>query len=99
MMVPGQRPILGRIDVVLDPVAEHGQVRPPAASAPRCAAASMPRANPLTIVTPLDASSAASDSATSTPYAVAARAPTMAIAQRVARHERAAHGSTVAATG
>ena len=40
----------------------------------------MPRASPLTIVTPLDASSAASDSATSMPYAVAARAPTMAMA-------------------
>src|SRR5262245_3850057 len=56
-------------------------VRPPAASAPRWAAASMPRASPLTIVTPLDARSAARDSATSTPYAVAARAPTMAIAR------------------
>src|SRR6185436_5680364 len=55
-------------------------VRPPAASAPRCAAVSIPRASPLTIVTPRAASSPASDSATSTPYAVAARAPTMASA-------------------
>src|SRR6059036_715187 len=55
-------------------------VRPPASSAPRCAAASMPRARPLTIVTPRAPSSPASRSATSTPYGVASRAPTIASA-------------------
>src|SRR5713101_969773 len=40
----------------------------------------MPRASPLTIVTPRAAKSAASDSATSTPYGVGRREPTMAIA-------------------
>src|SRR5574341_985217 len=55
-------------------------VRPPAASAPRCAAVSMPRARPLTIVTPRAASAPASSSATATPYGVARRAPTIATA-------------------
>src|SRR5438105_3999079 len=57
-------------------------VRPPAASAPRCAAASMPIARPLTTVTPSAASSRPSRSAVESPYALASREPTLAIASR-----------------
>ena len=60
-------------------------VRPPAASAPRCAAVSMPRASPLTIVTPRAARSAARRSATSTPYARRASRADDGDRERVAR--------------
>src|SRR5947207_5819022 len=53
-------------------------VRPPALSAPRCAAASTPRARPLTMVSPAAARSPASRSATLSAYGEAARAPTIA---------------------
>src|SRR5207253_152195 len=65
-------------------------VRPPVArperprhavSAPRCAAASMPAARPLTTVTPAPASSRPSSSATRRPYSLARRAPTTATAR------------------
>src|SRR5580765_5908541 len=53
-------------------------VTPPAESAPRCAAESTPRARPLTITRPDAARSAASRSATASPYGDAARDPTIA---------------------
>ena len=63
-----QRRVLGRIHDV-DAGAEHRRSStPPAASAPRCAAESTPRARPLTIISPRAARSAASRSATSSAY-------------------------------
>src|SRR5437868_9890992 len=55
-------------------------VIPPAASAPRCAAESTPRARPLTTTTPRAARSQPSCSATDNAYGVAAREPTTATA-------------------
>src|SRR2546423_1457874 len=55
-------------------------VIPPAASAPRCAAESTPRARPLTTTTPRTARSPASCSATDKAYGDAAREPTTATA-------------------
>src|SRR5437764_149566 len=60
------------------PVPITATVAPPAASAPRCAAASMPRASPLTTTTPAAARSDASCSATASPYGEGRREPTMA---------------------
>ncbi len=62
------------------PEPNTAMLRPPTRSAPRCAAVSMPRARPLTMVTPRAARSAASVSATSSPYGVARRDPTTATA-------------------
>src|SRR5579859_3556004 len=53
-------------------------VGPPPSRAPRCAAASMPRASPLTTTTPATARSHASCSATASPYGVGRREPTIA---------------------
>jgi len=55
-------------------------VRPAAASAPRWAAASMPRARPLTTVKPARARPPANRSACRRPYCVAWRVPTIATA-------------------
>ncbi len=55
-------------------------VRPVPISAPRCAAASIPRARPLTIVTPHPAKSFAISSVMSFPDGVARRPPTIATA-------------------
>src|SRR5579859_7268734 len=60
------------------PVPITATVAPPEASAPRCAAASMPRASPLTTITPAAARSDASCSATASPYGDGRREPTMA---------------------
>src|SRR5882724_26029 len=62
------------------PVPNTATVRPPAARAPRWAAASMPAARPLTTVTPASASRRASSAAMRRPYSLARRAPTIAIA-------------------
>ena len=64
-------------------------VGPPAASAPRCAAASMPYAPPETTVHPRSARSVASSLATFDPYCVAAREPTTAT-ERTAASRRSA---------
>src|ERR1700693_836834 len=53
-------------------------VMPPPFSAPRWAAASIPRASPLTTITPARARSAPSCSATASPYGEGRREPTMA---------------------
>src|SRR5207245_4085755 len=53
-------------------------VTPPAVKAPRCAAASHPSASPLTTITPARARSAASCSATASPYGDGRLEPTMA---------------------
>src|ERR1039458_6182391 len=53
-------------------------VSPPIASAPLCAAESIPRAMPLTIVSPAWARSLESRSATAKPYGVGRRVPTTA---------------------
>src|SRR5881296_1787528 len=53
-------------------------VTPPALSAPRCAAASMPKASPLMTTTPALASSRPSCSATASPYGEGRREPTIA---------------------
>src|SRR5215472_2835875 len=60
------------------PVPITATVTPPALSAPRCDAASMPRARPLTTTTPACPSSSASCSATASPYGEGRREPTMA---------------------
>src|SRR5438093_2760403 len=60
------------------PVPSTARVTPPASRAPRWAAASTPRARPLTTTTPAWARSAASRSATASPYGVGRRAPTIA---------------------
>ena len=52
---------------------------PPTESAPRCAAASIPKAPPLMMVYPDSASAAANSVATRKPYGVAFREPTIAI--------------------
>ena len=62
------------------PLPSTARVRPPAARAPRWAAASMPRARPLVIVTPARARLPARRSACASPYCVACREPTMATA-------------------
>src|SRR5205809_8086577 len=53
-------------------------VIPPPFKAPRCAAASMPSARPLTTTTPTRASSSPSCSATASPYGDGRREPTIA---------------------
>src|SRR2546430_9383137 len=53
-------------------------VIPPPFKAPRCAAASMPTARPLTTTTPTRASSSPSCSATASPYGDGRREPTIA---------------------
>src|SRR2546430_2861970 len=53
-------------------------VIPPPFKAPRCAAASMPTARPLTTTTPTRASSSPSCSATASPYGEGRREPTIA---------------------
>src|SRR5437868_11178156 len=53
-------------------------VIPPPFKAPRCAAASMPSARPLTTTTPTRASSSPSCSATASPYGEGRREPTIA---------------------
>src|SRR6266699_6099168 len=60
------------------PVPITATVTPPAVKAPRCAAASHPSASPLTTITPARARSAASCSATASPYGEGRREPTMA---------------------
>src|SRR5579864_5522428 len=53
-------------------------VTPPPTRAPRCAAASMPSASPLMTMTPARARSAASCSATASPYGEGRLDPTIA---------------------
>ena len=65
-------------------------VSPPAASAPLCAAVSMPRAMPLTIVRPACARSAESRSATARPYGVGRRVPTTPSASDLQQFDAAA---------
>src|SRR5712692_5790053 len=60
------------------PVPMTATVTPPPANAPRWAAASMPNASPLTTITPARARSAASCSATASPYGEGRRDPTIA---------------------
>src|SRR5712691_9875051 len=60
------------------PVPMTSIVIPPPKSAPRCAAASQPSARPLTTTTPARARSAASCSATASPYGDGRRDPTIA---------------------
>ena len=83
---------------------------PPPASAPRCAAASIPRAIPLTTTSPAPASSWPSSSATSSPYELGRREPTIvtavvrsdpATSARVAdtRSSRRAHRSPRSSSG
>ncbi len=72
------------------PPASTATVGPPALSAPRCAAASMPKAAPDRTVQASDASSAAHIRATSSPYAVQARAPTIDTDLRASRRRSAA---------
>src|SRR5438128_7734816 len=60
------------------PVPITATVMPPPFSAPRCAAASIPTASPLTMTTPAAASSLASSSATASPYGEAFLDPTIA---------------------
>src|SRR2546430_4611986 len=60
------------------PVPITATVTPPALSAPRCAAASMPSARPLTTTTPARPSSSPSCSATASPYGDGLREPTIA---------------------
>src|SRR4029077_4423758 len=60
------------------PVPITATVTPPALSAPRWAAASIPRARPLTTITAERARSAASCSATASPYGDGRRDPTIA---------------------
>src|SRR5256885_1524084 len=60
------------------PVPMTATVTPPAFSAPRCAAPSMPRARPLTTMTPALASSSPSCPATASPYGEGRREQTMA---------------------
>src|SRR5690242_18083585 len=60
------------------PVPMTATVTPLPLSAPRWAAASIPRASPLTMTTPARASSRASCSATASPYGDGRREPTMA---------------------
>src|ERR1700736_1674532 len=60
------------------PVPMTATVMPPPTSAPRWAAASQPRARPLTTMTPARARSAASCSATASPYGDGRREPTIA---------------------
>ena len=72
------------------PLASTAMVRPPAARAPRWAAASMPRARPLMTVSPARASPPASRSACRRPYWVPCRVPTMPIGQGVVRFHLAA---------
>src|SRR5713226_7869944 len=60
------------------PVPITATVTPPPTSAPRCAAASQPRARPLMTITPAFARSAASCSATASPYGEGRREPTIA---------------------
>src|SRR5712692_687704 len=60
------------------PVPMTATVTPPPTSAPRCAAASQPRARPLMTITPAFARSAASCSATASPYGEGRRDPTIA---------------------
>src|SRR5256885_752514 len=60
------------------PVPITATVTPPALSAPRCAAASMPRARPLTTTTPARPSSSPSCSATASPYGDGLRERTIA---------------------
>src|SRR6267154_1930849 len=76
-------------------------VDPFAASAPRCAAESTPRARPLTTTTPRAARSPDNRSATLNPYGEPAREPTMATegrerAARLPRTHKAGGGSTIA---
>ena len=75
-------------------------------SAPSCAAASMPRAAPLTTVTPARASALPRSAACSRPSAVHLRAPTIATARVTSGSARRSHtarragrGSARAATG
>src|SRR6516162_8587344 len=77
-------------------------VTPSASSAPRCAAESTPRANPLTTAMPRDARSAASVVATDNAYDDAAREPTIATdgwtnASSAPRVQRTGGGSMIAA--
>src|SRR5712691_2428624 len=60
------------------PVPMTATVTPPPINAPRCAAASHPSARPLTTTTPARARSAASCSATASPYGDGRRDPTIA---------------------
>src|SRR5712692_4528156 len=60
------------------PVPMTATVTPPPTSAPRWAAASQPRARPLITITPARARSAASCSATASPYGDGRREPTIA---------------------
>src|SRR5713101_3113432 len=60
------------------PVPMTATVTPPPTSAPRWAAASQPSARPLTTTTPARARSAASCSATASPYGDGRREPTIA---------------------
>ena len=73
-------------------------MQPPAASAPRWAAASIPNAPPDTIVTSWSAAPEASSAATYRPYSVAARAPTNA-QDRAVTARRSARPRTHSASG
>ena len=88
------------------PVPSTATVWPPASSAPRCAAASIPAAPPETIETPARASPAARSRATSSPYSSGSREPddrdAAALAPRSPRTRsstRAARRSGRAASG
>jgi hypothetical protein len=61
------------------PVPSTPIARPPTSVAPLCAMASIPRANPLTIVGPFAASSLLMRSAICVPYSVGRRVPTIPI--------------------
>ena len=68
--------------ITSSPAGSTAAVTPEASSAPSCAAASIPRARPLTTAQPSRARSAASTRARSRPYGVDAREPTIATARR-----------------
>ena len=70
------------------------EASPSADIAPRCAAASMPSARPLTTVTPARASAAAKPSALAMPCCVALRLPTIATAGRFSSSSRPTANST-----
>ena len=74
-------------------------VSPPPASAPRCAAASMPNAPPETTAQPGRASPSPSRPATASPYGVALREPTTATARANASSSRGAPSAHSASGG